>query len=253
MHAATSAPKCHSVVVFIHQSIIFASDCYASLLPQAAEIESLKQDKVRIIEDKDELEIHCQKQTEEASYARELASAAAVELRNLAEEVTKLSYQNAKLTADLAAAKKLASTNMRQNRVSPHSRNPEDRLSAEEFELELTARYRREASLVAALSERDEIEADLRKRLDDSKRHEEELENELANMWSLVAKKRSSNETKRLNGVHLFNEKNGSASAEVCSSEELKAPYQFERRKFKKADGMHSRPKVSVCYLIVLW
>lgn len=224
---------------------------------QAAEIESLKKDKERIIEDKDELEIQCRKQTEEASYAKELASAAAVELRNLAEEVTKLSYQNAKLTSDLAAAKTLASTNMRQNRVGPRSRNPEDKLSLEEFELELTARYQREASLVAALSERDKIEADLRKRVDDSKRHEEELENELSNMWGMVAKMRKSsgslNETKRLNGVIPFNDKNESVSVDdVCSFEELKAPYQSERRKVKKIDGLNSRSKVSVCFLIVL-
>ncbi|KAL0432223.1 UNVERIFIED_CONTAM: Kinesin-like protein KIN-7E, chloroplastic [Sesamum latifolium] len=179
----------------------------SQLLVQAAEIESLKQDKVRLIEEKDGLEIHCQKQTEEACYAKELAAAAAVELRNLAEEVTKLSYQNAKLTADLAAARdvrckanccqKSAAIDMKQNGVSvtrsdSRFRKPEDRLSMEEFELELNARYQREASLVAALSERDKIEADLRKRLDDAKRHEEKLENELANMWVLVAKLRKS-------------------------------------------------------------
>ncbi|KAL8543737.1 hypothetical protein ACS0TY_004342 [Phlomoides rotata] len=219
------------------------------LLAQAAEIESLKQDKVSIIEDKDELEIQYRKQAEEASYAKELASAAAVELRNLAEEVTKLSYQNAKLTADLAAAKNSASTNMRQNRASPRSRKPEDRLSVEEIEFELNARYQREASLVAALSERDKIEADLRKRIDDSKRHEEELENELANMWGLVAKIRkssvsSNNEAKCLNEVLPLNEKNESVSVEeVCSFEELKAPYQSERRKLIKADGLNSRSK----------
>ncbi|KAL3634777.1 Kinesin-like protein KIN-7E [Castilleja foliolosa] len=173
----------------------------SQLLVQAAEVESLKQDKVRLIEQKDELEIHCQNQTDEASYAKELAQAAAVELRNLAEEVTKLSYQNAKLTADLASAKdtfrckasccrKSASTDTRQN--GTRSRNHEDRLSMEEFEMELKARYQREASLVAALSERDKVESDLRKRLDDAKRNEETLENELANMWVLIAKTRKS-------------------------------------------------------------
>lgn len=253
---------------------LLAQDCYASLLSQAADIESLKQDKVRLIEEKDGLEIHCQKQTEEASYAKELAAAAAVELRNLAEEVTKLSYQNAKLTADLAAAKdvrckanccqKSASVDMRQNGVSgtrsdPRLRKPEDRLSMEEFELELNARYQREASLVAALSERDKIEADLRKRLDDAKRHEEKLENELANMWVLVAKTRmstaSSDETKRLNGVlplpdgqpvTKFNKNDESESVEeICSFEELKARYQSERRKYKQLDGLNLRSKVS--------
>ncbi|KAK4481308.1 hypothetical protein RD792_012193 [Penstemon davidsonii] len=174
---------------------------------QAAEVESLKQDKVKLIEEKDGLEIHCQKEAEEANYARELASAAAVELRNLAEEVTKLSYQNAKLAADLAAAKevrckanccqKATSFNTRQNgigqgRSDTRLKKAENKLSMEEFEQELNARYQRESSLVAALTERDKIEADLRKRLEDAKRHEEQLENELANMWVLVAKKRRS-------------------------------------------------------------
>ncbi|XP_073125976.1 kinesin-like protein KIN-7C, mitochondrial [Henckelia pumila] len=190
-----------------------ANECNGStisktrLLAQAAEIESLKQDKIKLIEEKDGLEIECNKQAEETSYAKELAAAAAVELRNLAEEVTNLSYQNAKLSADLAVAKevrckakccqKSALTDMRQNRIiggrsDTCVRKPEDRLSVEEFELELNARYQREASLVAALSERDKIEADLRKTLDDAKKHEVKLENELAHMWVMVAKMRKS-------------------------------------------------------------
>ncbi|KAL0369271.1 UNVERIFIED_CONTAM: Kinesin-like protein KIN-7E, chloroplastic [Sesamum calycinum] len=257
----------------------------SQLLVQAAEIESLKQDKVRLIEEKDGLEIHCQKQTEEACYAKELAAAAAVELRNLAEEVTKLSYQNAKLTADLAAARdvrckanccqKSAAIDMKQNGVTgtrsdPRFRKPEDRLSMEEFELELNARYQREASLVAALSERDKIEADLRKRLDDAKRHEEKLENELANMWVLVARLRKStfgseetsilghdvcniSDTKLINEfpvsdgqpVTKFYEDEESESAESVCSAELKACYQFERRKFKDLEGMTLKLKGS--------
>ncbi|KAL0391753.1 UNVERIFIED_CONTAM: Kinesin-like protein KIN-7E, chloroplastic [Sesamum radiatum] len=144
----------------------------------------------------------------------------------------------------------------------------------EEFELELNARYQREASLVAALSERDKIEADLRKRLDDAKRHEEKLENELANMWVLVAKLRKStfgseetsilghdvcniSDTKLINEfpvsdgqpVTKFYEDEESESAEsVCSAEELKACYQFERRKFKDLEGMTLKLKVCDCY-----
>ncbi|KAL1557172.1 kinesin-like protein KIN-7C, mitochondrial isoform X2 [Salvia divinorum] len=119
----------------------------SQLLAQAAEIESLKQDKVRLVEEKNGLEIHCQKQTEEASYTKELAAAAAVELRNLAEEVTMLSYQNAKLTADLVAGtdtrckpnfcQKYAPVDMRQNVVSgsqsdPRSRNKQESEIAED-------------------------------------------------------------------------------------------------------------------------
>ncbi|KAL7086204.1 hypothetical protein ACP275_14G324500 [Erythranthe tilingii] len=210
-----------------------------------AEIESLKQDKIRLVEENDGLEIHCQKQIEEASYAKELAAAAAVELRNLAEEVTKLSYQNAKLNADLAAAKnirceanccqKSTSIDTRQNRI--HSsrsdlrfRRPEDRLlSKEEIDLELNARYHREASLVAALSERDKIEADLRKRLDEAKRHEQKLENDKSN----------ASDTNVSNGFPLsysqlrtrFLENEGIGTPEEI--EEMRAAFQAENRKFR--------------------
>ncbi|KAK6131086.1 hypothetical protein DH2020_035162 [Rehmannia glutinosa] len=272
---------------FNHEDVKeFNRDAFSTsqLLVQAAEIESLKQDKVRLIEEKDGLEIHCQKQTEEASYAKELAAAAAVELRNLAAEVTKLSYQNAKLTAELASAKdvrckanccqKSASIDMRQNgsRSDPRLRKNEDRLSMEEVELELSARYQREASLVAALSERDKIEADLRKRLDDAKRHEEKLENELANMWILVAKMRKSpassgetsivghdisnvSETKYLNGYELsdgqlmtnfYNNEESESVEKVYSVEERNACYQSERKKSKELKGSHLRLKEKV-------
>ncbi|KAL2584337.1 hypothetical protein AAZV13_14G124450 [Glycine max] len=72
---------------------------------RAAEIENLRQENVRLVEKKGGLEIQSQKLAEEASYAKELAAAAAVELRNHAEEVTKLTYENAELSGDLAAAK----------------------------------------------------------------------------------------------------------------------------------------------------
>ncbi|KAK6115591.1 hypothetical protein DH2020_007860 [Rehmannia glutinosa] len=207
---------------FNHEDVKeFNRDAFSTsqLLVQAAEIESLKQDKVRLIEEKDGLEIHCQKQTEEASYAKELAAAAAVELRNLAAE-------------------------------------NEDRLSMEEVELELSARYQREASLVAALSERDKIEADLRKRLDDAKRHEEKLENELANMRDLIVGHDISNvsETKYLNGYELsdgqlmtnfYNNEESESVEKVYSVEERNACYQSERKKSKELKGSHLRLKKS--------
>ncbi|KAG7597862.1 Kinesin motor domain [Arabidopsis suecica] len=69
-----------------------------ALKSQALEIENLKKDKMRLTEEKDELGKLNKKLTEEASYAKELASAAAVELQNLAEEVTRLCNENAKLS-----------------------------------------------------------------------------------------------------------------------------------------------------------
>ncbi|VVA92096.1 unnamed protein product [Arabis nemorensis] len=70
-----------------------------TLNTQALEIENLKKEKMRLIEEKDELGKLNKKLTEEASYAKELASAAAVELQNLAEEVTRLCHENAKLSS----------------------------------------------------------------------------------------------------------------------------------------------------------
>ncbi|XAR62822.1 Plus-end-directed kinesin ATPase [Bertholletia excelsa] len=180
----------------------------SQLLKQATEIETLKQENVKITEEKDGLEIHSKKLNEEASYAKELAAAAAVELQNLAEEVTKLTYQNAKLSADLAAAKEFcsrsdcccrsASFNVKQSnsngaQYDACSRKPEDKDNIlVELQQELNTAYQREASLVMALSEREKIGEELQKKLNEAKRREEDLENELANMWVLVTKMRKS-------------------------------------------------------------
>ncbi|CAI9764020.1 unnamed protein product [Fraxinus pennsylvanica] len=252
-----------------------AKDCNSDaflnsqLLLQASEIESLKQEKAKLVEEKDGLEVHSQKLAEEASYAKELAAAAAVELRSLAEEVTKLSYQNAKLTAEVASKDVLCKANccqrsvsidMKQAKINGRSdarlRKPEDSLSMEELQQERNARYQREASLVNALSERDKIEVELRKKLDEAKRREENLENELANMWVLVANMRKSGtsiEEASFNGVIAsnvlkkkitngflssdgklitkFHENEANENVEEPSSfEELEARYNLERR-----------------------
>ncbi|KAK4718691.1 hypothetical protein R3W88_017029 [Solanum pinnatisectum] len=247
----------------------------SQLLSQTAEIESLKQEKEQIIEEKEALEIHDQKLAEEASYAKELAAAAAVELRNLAEEVTKLSYANAKLAAEKDApcknscCQRSVSIDMKQNgdgggRSDAHGRKTEDCLSVDELEQELSARHQREASLVAALYERDKIESELRKQLDETKRREEDMENELANMWVLVAKMRKSGpvsqtvsfegsdvsnilEAKSRNDISLSKDKKVSETFEnipaVDTSEELKARYHKERKRCKELDDLVSRLK----------
>lgn len=83
-----------------------------------AEIEKLKQENSLLLEEKDALEIRCEKLADEAGYAKELASAAAVELKNLAEEVTRLSFQNTKLANDLASAQELAFNRLSAKSVS---------------------------------------------------------------------------------------------------------------------------------------
>lgn len=92
---------------------------------QSAEIENLKQEKekvklgkeklrqenLRLVEEKDGLRIRNEKLAEESAYAKELASQAAIELKNLAEEVTKLSFQNSKLQNDLIQAQEVTFQN----------------------------------------------------------------------------------------------------------------------------------------------
>ncbi|XP_065881166.1 kinesin-like protein KIN-7C, mitochondrial [Euphorbia lathyris] len=253
----------------------------SQVLTQAAEIESLKQEKVNLIEEKDGLEIQSQKLAEEAAYAKELAAAAAVELRNLAEEVTKLSYENAKLNADLATVKDMhcrsncsqgfVSYSSKQNsssnaRFDGHARRQEDSFLVEELQNELKERYKREAALQAALSERDKREVELRGRFDEAKSREEDLENELANVWMLVAKLRKSDinaedipsegqhashisRTGLRNGFLPFNGR-GASKGEIYENmdrlsalDELKVSYQNERIRCNELENLISRLK----------
>lgn len=244
-------------------------------------MEDLKQEHVRLAEEKDGLEVHNRKLAEEASYAKELAAAAALELRNLAEEVTKLSYDNAKLTGELAASKEVrcrscqrsALNDFKQNSISSarldgHSKKPVDGVLVEELQKELSSRCQRETALEMELSERDQLEGDLRRRLDEAKRHEKDLENELANMWVLVAKLRKSDNSAEDVADHLsqnsnarfrnvFLSSNGhcnmSKNDETCksmdkagASEDLKASYWKERRRCKELESYISRLKVFI-------
>ncbi|XWS21650.1 hypothetical protein CRYUN_Cryun30bG0072600 [Craigia yunnanensis] len=250
----------------------------SQVLIQAAEIESLKQEKVKLTEEKDGLELHSNKLEEEASYAKELAAAAAVELRNLAEEVTRLSYENAKLTGELAAAKEARCRSNCCQRTPPHDfrqnnmsgacpevchRKQEDGILIEELQKELNMRNQREAALEAALSEREQIEGDLRRRINEAKRREEDLENELANMWMLVAKMRKPgvNAEDISSSISQTGARNGSLSSnghsfkllkeeETCENlrgmktyEELRACYQEERRRCEELERLVSRMK----------
>ncbi|PWA45178.1 P-loop containing nucleoside triphosphate hydrolases superfamily protein [Artemisia annua] len=250
-----------------------SSDAFinSQLLMQAAEIETLKKENMQIAEEKDGLMTCSQKLADEGSYAKELAAAAAVELRNLAAEVTKLSYQNAKLNAELAAAKEACKSKLCQNysdfgsRQDVSVRKPEDDILVEELQQQLKARYQREASLVCALSERDNLEGELRKRLDAAKRHEEDLEAELANMWSLVAKLKNSatsedtvtkggceskvlqtgvdNDSTIIRCNEVFEEDVPSGLDETRSLNELRLLYQKEKERCQELDSYVSRLK----------
>ncbi|XP_011037184.1 PREDICTED: kinesin-related protein 4-like isoform X3 [Populus euphratica] len=184
---------------------------------QEIENEKLKIGRVQISEENSGLRVQNQKLSEEASYAKELASAAAVELKNLAGEVTKLSLQNAKLEKELLAARESAHSrgagmqsvngvNRKFNDGIRHGRkgrfsgrgNDFSGMHSDDFESwnldpddlkrELQARKQREAALEAALAEKEFIEDEYRKKCEEAKKREEALENDLANMWVLVAK-----------------------------------------------------------------
>jgi len=183
---------------------------------QEIENEKLKLEQVQLSEENSGLHVQNQKLSEEASYAKELASAAAVELKNLAGEVTKLSLQNAKLEKELMAARDQAnSRNSVVQTVNGVSRKYNDTrsgrkgripsratesfgvgmdefeswsLDANDLRMELQARRQREAALEAALSEKEFLEDEYRKKVEEAKKREASLENDLANMWVLVAK-----------------------------------------------------------------
>jgi len=191
-----------------------------------------------------------------------LASAAAVELKNLAEEVTRLSYENAKLSADLAAAKEQIASVSRSNIHNDTKRcDQENGILVEELQKELVASCQREAVLEDTLSQKDRRESELLKIIDDAKCREHELETELASMWVLVSKikKESSQEDvfefkAKQNGVHPSKSDSGRLASEMQSSEngswdglstieEARAAYNFERRRCKELESVVSRLK----------
>ncbi|KAK4258579.1 hypothetical protein QN277_005015 [Acacia crassicarpa] len=185
---------------------------------QEIENEKLKLEQVQLSEENSGLRVQNQKLSEEASYAKELASAAAVELKNLANEVTNLSLQNSKLEKELIAAREMANSrssvlqtvngvnrkyndprSVRKGRISNRANDMSGAalddfdswsLDADDLKMELQARKQREASLEAALAEKEFVEEEFRRKIEEAKKREEALENDLANMWVLVAKLR---------------------------------------------------------------
>ncbi|XP_052172424.1 kinesin-like protein KIN-7K, chloroplastic [Diospyros lotus] len=168
------------------------------LQAQAIESEDLKQRVAELTEAKEQLEHRNRKLAEESSYAKGLASAAAVELKALSEEVAKLMNHNERLSAELAAQKnsptqRRSSSTLRNGRRDGYVRRQEQGggLSSE-VKRELALSRERELSYEAALGEKDQREAELQSKIEESKQREAYLENELANMWVLVAKLKKS-------------------------------------------------------------
>ncbi|KAL0891728.1 hypothetical protein Bca101_015711 [Brassica carinata] len=214
-----SAPSCSGKTV----SGEYADELKRKIQSQEIKNEKLKLEHVQIVEENSGLRVQNQKLAEEASYAKELASAAAVELKNLASEVTKLSLQNTKLEKELAGSRDLAQTRNPMNGVNNHKYNDGARsgrkgrissgrssgdefhsrsLDLEDLKMELKARKQREAVLESALAEKEFIEEEYRKKAEEAKRREEALENDLANMWVLVAKlKKDNGASSEVNGT----------------------------------------------------
>lgn len=146
----------------------------------------------------EQLEIQNKKLAEESSYAKGLASAAAVELKALSEEVARLMNQNEKLAADLAGSHKSSVTprgktgNLRNGRKESLTKRKEQDSLSLELKRELNMAKERGISFEAALVEKVQKEAELQRTVEESKQREAYLENELANMWVLVAKLRKS-------------------------------------------------------------
>ncbi|CAL9108720.1 unnamed protein product [Musa textilis] len=193
------------------------NDLKSKLQYQEAENEKLNLERRQLIKENHGLLSQNQKLAEEASYAKELASAAAVELKNLAEEVTKLSLQNERqakeLVAiqDLAAYSKTANGTLRRFSESkndgiklgrkgrPPSRSGDSgntgsddvdnwNLDLDAIRMELQVRKQKEDTLEAALAEKVHLEKEYKKKLEEAKKREISLENDLASMWVLVAK-----------------------------------------------------------------
>ncbi|XP_058204815.1 kinesin-like protein KIN-7K, chloroplastic [Rhododendron vialii] len=168
------------------------------LQSQATEIEELKQRAAELTEAKEQLELRNQKLAEDSTYAKGLASAAAVELKALSEEVAKLMNHNDRLSAELAAQKnspmqrRNSSTVRNGRRDVPPVRRQDQGSVPLEFKRELALSREREHSYEVALAEKDSREAELQRKVEESKQREAYLENELANMWVLVAKLKKS-------------------------------------------------------------
>ncbi|CAN1307010.1 Kinesin-like protein KIN-7K, chloroplastic [Linum perenne] len=168
------------------------------LQQQASEIEELKRKLAQLTDSKEELEHRNQKLAEDSTYAKGLASAAAVELKALSEEVAKLMNQNERLSAELTSLKSSSPTNRRNStggatttfrngrRETPVKQQSGP--TSDHLKRELAVSRDREHQYEAALAEKDHREAELQRKVEESKQREAYLENELANMWVLVAK-----------------------------------------------------------------
>ncbi|CAM8897591.1 unnamed protein product [Rhodiola kirilowii] len=171
---------------------------------QAFKIEQLNQKVEELSLLENNLELQNQKLAEESSYAKGLASAAAVELKALSEEVLKLMNQNERLASELNSLRSSPSPTSRRNSIgggrtgrrdppSPAAKRYDPGPTPSELKRELAISRERDLAFESALHDKEQRELELQRKVEESQQREEYLENELANMWVLVAKLKKSN------------------------------------------------------------
>lgn len=185
------------------------------------------------------MRIQNQKIAEEASYAKKLAAAAAVELKNLANEVTKLSIENKKFEKESLASKDHAHRSSRVQTANGFSHKYSDptlgrkslsrsvsettqlvsgdsKLDQEHFWNEVQERNRRETALEAELAEKNVLQDEYMKVLEQAKKREQSLENDLANMQVIVAKlKKQGTDSDTLCGTVMYSDERES-DGDIC-------------------------------------
>ncbi|KAE8703149.1 Kinesin-related protein 11 [Hibiscus syriacus] len=240
---------------------------------QEIENEKLKVKQVQLAQENSGLRVQNKKLAEEASYAKELATAAAVELKSLAGEVTKISMQNAKQEKELLAARELAHSRSLANpnlhgvnRKYNASMRPGHKgllsgrsydfsgVASDDFEswnldphdlkMELQARKQQEATLKAALAEKELMEDEYQKKVEEAKKREEALENDLANMWVLVAKLKKEGAAK-IDGNTDEQRSNGTDNVEVPKANNTESNNILKERQASEVSSKpaNERPK----------
>uniref|UniRef100_A0A0E0L946 Kinesin-like protein n=1 Tax=Oryza punctata TaxID=4537 RepID=A0A0E0L946_ORYPU len=161
------------------------SDDFPKKVSQA-EIDELKQRVSELTEAKSQLDSCNHKILEESTYAKGLASATSVELKALSVKVTKLMKRNERLTSELASGR---NSTQRRGSHGPRGARRESHMKRHEPARrgDMNACSGREQTLEAMLKEKDQRQAELDTKIEESKQKEAFLERELANMWAVLA------------------------------------------------------------------
>ncbi|EFJ33917.1 hypothetical protein SELMODRAFT_82493 [Selaginella moellendorffii] len=151
-----------------------------------AEIEVLSQERSRLSEENNCLQMKNVKLEEEACYAKDLAAAAATEIKDLTEQIKKLVFQNTRLSNEALSITCQGKTG--RISVSSVDRRLMIPYAVQALKEEVRSKREKQAYLEQTVSEKQALEKELKRKLDESKQREADLENDLASMWVLLAK-----------------------------------------------------------------